>query len=589
VSFVAWVCLGGLVLAVYALTHWGPLVHRQRSWVWRSTKAASEVSEGLAGRPTRARRRLRVGLAGLIGKGTGTPLQIQPLASQAEGIDGAAVSAVLGSAISRGANLGSPMSPVVATPFVARPLLHEVADAISTVPQGRLLASVLQLLGRVLRRDELRLSGAVLHSGNRGPGLSLTLARRSGDLVDSLTIWADEYEPRHAPAASGDTDLADRLMQVSTAASAWTHFAILRFRLALCREDYRTMLGTPDWQSYAYLRTGARERSVPKPERRARALFALAVDADPRNLPAQFNLAFMETLEHDEVQAAGRLEAIHGRRGEIAIDRTATSLLSDRTTLDYDPFHFQVASIWASAAFNAYWRETRDRRNRKIEDRTEAATKLLDVWRVLTAELTMLQAALAILDPDEQVADVPVTSASEAKRLKSMDRCCRRRNKRWERGILSRSDSEQVALDGLLRRLEAPMLLRWAMMGMAIGDDLRDYEALVQIAPEGPPDLNRVILTRGLDRWRRYDEGTLTPHAVVERFLSKRARLDGNTRYELACYYAQTDNEVRSLEELEQSFAMGEHRAGWADDDPQLATLRDSDAYELLRERYPAS
>ena len=579
------------MLVAYGLTHSVALVRRQRNWVWRSVKAASEVSEGLAGRPTRARRRLRIGIASVVSRWIATPLQIEALTSEGQGAFGSVISEVLGSAITRVATLGPPSS-VVATPFVARPLLHEVADAVSTVPEGRLVASVLQLLGRLVRRDELRLRGAALLSANRGPGLSLTLTRTNGDLIDGLTIWADEYEPHHAPSSTGNTDLTDRLMQVSTAAAVWTHFTILRFRLSLRDEDYRAQLGTHDWQSYAYLRTGARERSVPKPEPHARALFALAVDADPRNLPAQFNLAFTEALERDEAQAATRLASIYDQLEKISLaDRTAGSLLSNRQTLDYDPFHFQVVSLWASVAINSYWRETRNQRKPSDGARAAALESLLIVWRKLTAELSILQAALAILDPDELISDSsPPCAALEGRQLKKMDRLRQRRDKRWRRGVLSRSDSEQLVLKRMLSRFEPPMLLRWAMMGIEIGRDAPGYGALVaEQRLSRPTELNRVTLTWGLHAWTRGISGTLTPHAVVEHFLHRRARLDGNARYELACYYAQTGDVGRSLEELNHSFGLGEHRALWSDDDPQLARVRDTDEYESLRARYSPS
>jgi hypothetical protein len=529
-----------------------------------------------------------VSLATLVNSWTATPVQLEALTSETRGLDGAVVSEVLSAAIARVATLGPAGSPVVATPFSARSLLHEVADAVTPVPEARLLAPVFRLLARLTRRDELRLRGAVVLSHNRGPGLSLSLARANGDPVDNLVIWADEYEPHYAPTASAQVDLTDRMVQLSTAAAVWTHFAVLRFRLPLRNEEFRAQLGTADWQSYAYLRTGARERWIPKPEARAQALFALAVDADPNNLPAQFNLALMEALKRENDRAANRLQLVHERLGETGIGRrTADNLLSDRTTLDIDPLRFQVSSLWASAAFSRYWDETRDDRNCKQHVKPSSNEKLLDVWARLTEDLTVLEAALAILEPGERVLNGSLRhSPLEVRHLRRMDRLRQRRDRRWQKGSLSHSDSEQLALRDFLGRLEPAMLLRWALMGLEIGREFGDYDALSQSTAHGPARLTRVALARGLHDWTRDGASRLSAETVVEHFRKMRGSLRGGARYELACYFAQVENIERSLEELEQSFALGENRVAWAENDPQLETVRETPQYRSLRERY---
>jgi hypothetical protein len=524
-----WPLVIAVLLVGLALTRWGPLVRFQRRWAWESVKRASEISEGLAGRPMRMRRRFRLALAVLVNRWTATPLQIEPLASDDADTDGQVIAEMIRTAITRVATLG-PRAPVVATPFVARPLLSEVADAVSEGPQGRLLASLAQLLGRLVRRDELRLRGAVVQSQSRGPGLALSLTRINGDLIDSLTIWADEYEPK-APEASLDADPTARAMRVSTAAAVWAHFVVLQFRLVLPNQEYRKQLGTHDWQSYAYLSAGARDRFAPQPQPLARALFARAIDADPENLPAQYNLGLMETVDHDEVQATTRLESLQTQLEETAPKaRIADALMADRETLDRDPFRYQVASIMASAALNRYTREARDG------------------------------------DPRQQL--------------------------RWRRGILSRSDSEQLALDDFLGRIEPPMLMRWVMMGTEIGRRSKDDSPLALLARRSidvSGALDRVELSRGLDSWAGLERGRLTPSEVVERLVKQPVWLTGNTRYELACYYAQHDDVKRALVELRHSFAAGEHRLSWSENDPQLADVRATDGYRALVQQYSGS
>lgn len=588
-----WISVLGVVLGVYTLTHWGPLVRRQRRWAWESVKRASEFSDGLAGRPTRASRWMRMTAAMAVNRWTATPLRIETLNSTVEALGGDVVAEVLRSGIAKVAALG-PLAPkMVATPFVARQLLNEVADAVSAAPEGRLVAPLLSLLGRITGRDELRIRGAVLFSAARGPGLSLSIVRANGELVDSLTTWADEYEPRHAHRGEDRDDLTGRMIRVTTAAAVWTHFAVLHFRLSLPDEEYRAQLGTPDWQSYAFLRTGAQEKIVPEPEPEplARALFARAIDVDPNNLPAQFNLAFMEALERAEKQAADRFEWVHdqlppGFLGNHAVDL----LLSDRATLDHDPLRYQISSAWASVTINQYFRQT-DNEDNPGADSEGAKKQLLHMWRILTADLVLLEAALAILEwdgdlsssDDEGSASLPI----EREALEKMDSRRRRRRRRWDKGVLSRSDSEQLVLNRFLTRLEPPMLLRWAMMGIEIGRHAEEGTRLSALtARHSPSNLDRVKLTRGLHAWTQTTGEGLTPEDVIEHFVKVRARLDGNARYELACYYAQIEDGDRALEELRHSIATGEHRSAWADGDPQLAALTTTDEYKLLMQEF---
>ncbi|HEY6551014.1 MAG TPA: hypothetical protein VIY71_07440 [Solirubrobacterales bacterium] len=533
---------------------------------------------------------MRMAVATAVNRWTATPLRIETLNSKVDGMDGEVVAEVLRSAITRLATLG-PLAPkMVATPFVARQLLNEVADAVSDVPEGRLVAPIVSLFGRLIRRDELRLRGAVLFSKRRGPGLSLSLVRANGELVDSLTIWVDEYEPRHVRRSDDDkTDIASRMIRVTTAAAVWTHFAILRFRLSLPDDEYRAQLGTPDWQSYAFLRTGAQEEVVPEPEPLARALFARAIDVDPCNFPAQFNLASMEAFERLEKQAADRLEWLHQQLEPNLLEgRAVDSLLSDRSTLDHDPLRFQISSVWASVAINRYFREAEHGTNFKGNPAEESLKQLLLVWDVLTEDLVVLEAALAILEPDGDFHGTPDENSPSTRRaIETMNDRRRRRRRRGEKSVLSRSDSEQLVLNRFLTRLEPPMLMRWAMMGMEIGRHAPDGATLSGLTDKySPADLDREKLARGLHAWTQTGEGRLTPEAVIEHFVRVRARLDGTTRYELACYYAQIEHTDRALEELRHSLSTGEHRSAWADGDPQLTPVTTTSEYKLLLQEY---
>jgi hypothetical protein len=169
-----------------------------------------------------------------------------------------------------------------------------------------------------------------------------------------------------------------------------------------------------------------------------------------------------------------------------------------------------------------------------------------------------------------------------------MDRARRRRDKHRRNGVLSRSTSEQLALRDFLRRIEPAMLLRWAMMSLEVGANLESYAALCDLTARGPARLNRVTLARGLHKWTRAGETGLSAKAVVEHFHRQPDSLRGNARYELACYFAQIDEPELSLNELEQSLELGENRLAWAENDPQLAKVRECERYQRLRDRYAA-
>ena len=109
---------------------------------------------------------------------------------------------------------------------------------------------------------------------------------------------------------------------------------------------------TAVWRSYAFMQVGLEGKDHRGPDL-TRALYARAVDADPHNSVAQFNLASLELDDawFEDVRGAGllRLQRVHDELdGDELLDCSPCESQADRfererALLDRDPLHYQVA------------------------------------------------------------------------------------------------------------------------------------------------------------------------------------------------------------------------------------------------------
>ncbi len=190
----------------------------------------------------------------------------------------------------------------------AEKLLAGVGGALAKLPQARLITGGWQLLRLLVARAPLVIEGIALPSGRRGAGLSLTVAR-GRHVIRTITLWQQTYELGPVPPAGDDEDDPpdppwDRL---AIAGAAWAQYVWLDW---IGGPGLTAKLGTADWQSYAYLQVGLEVLTRDADRDLAQALFALAVDRDPANRQALFNLAVVDRRRGEVQQAIERLQRL---------------------------------------------------------------------------------------------------------------------------------------------------------------------------------------------------------------------------------------------------------------------------------------
>src|ERR1700722_2051093 len=315
-------------------------------WVWKHSLPAPLSSTG-----SRQSQKLLTVLALGLAKFSERPLRVEPFEGGKD-VDAAGVSSALSAAMTRIGSLRRSGVDSVTAPVAASSALDAIAGGVKAAPAGGELAAALLRLGWwLLARGELQLSGRVLDSEAAGPGLALTIATASGRTIERLTVWAWEFEPvlGESPSKHAETD---RLMCIATAGAVWTHFTILSDIWHLGEGDLRELLQTAVWRSYAFMQVGL-EGKDHRGLDLTRALYARAVDADPHNLVAQFNLASLELDDawFEDVRGAGllRLQRVHDELdGDEQLDcapsaSPAGRLDRERALLGRDPLHYQVA------------------------------------------------------------------------------------------------------------------------------------------------------------------------------------------------------------------------------------------------------
>ncbi len=520
------------------------------------------------------------------------PLRVQPFEG-APNTDPAAVSSALSAAMARIASSRRSGVDTVTAPIAAEGAVEAIAEGVKAAPAGGELAAALLRLGAwALARGTLQLSGHVLAPTAAGPGLALAISTGSGRVLERLTLRAGEFESGAAGGTSFQGSEADRFARITTAGAVWTHFKILEDEWRLPERDIRNSLRTGDWRSYALMRVGA-EGNDWRPPEATRALYARAVDADPDNLIAQFNLASAEFEDAQLVKMRGaavrRLEQVHdeldgeGRCAEDSSGRTDDAV-SQELLLNRDPLHYQVAYKQISAKLNydvalekeleaihpglryprlsplAPWLKAD-----VVEACTAARPEVYDavevLWNLRDADLERLRDHL--LDIEQTLI---VLGEGDSKRFINA------RSKPWEQ------------LHALLREIEGPTLVLWAMVALRVG------------RPGGGPwaDAELYVLGARSPKRRRdlielIDTDELTPVKAVAFARSPRVSTTSRTCFSLACWYADVGRLSNALRELALSLECGGETAGRRVSDIQLRALHTRNEWNTLQLRYMPS
>lgn len=224
-------------------------------------------------------------------------------------------------------------------------LLGGVDGALAKLPQARLLTGAWQLLRLLVSLAPLKVEGAVLPQEARGYGVSLTVAR-GRHVIATTTLWQESYQV--SPIAA-DVDTTDPPWQrLSIASAAWAQYVWLE---RLGGRQLTKSLGTADWQSFAYLQVGRDVVTNDANRDLAQMLFARAVDRDPDNLDALFNLAVTDRRRDEPSQAIERLLRLAERTDPEA--RPGTMQPTDpRTRLRLGHAAFDRKLLWYQAAYN---------------------------------------------------------------------------------------------------------------------------------------------------------------------------------------------------------------------------------------------
>ena len=547
-------------------------------WVWKRSLPAPLSSTG-----SRTSQKLLDLLAMGLAKFAERPLRVEPFEGGKD-VDAAGVSSALSAAMTRIGSLRRSGVDSVTAPVAASSALDAIAGGVKAAPAGGELAAALLRLGWwLLARGELQLSGRVLESEAAGPGLALTIATASGGTIERLTVWAWEFEPALGGSPSEHAE-TDRLMCIATAGAVWTHFTILSDIWHLGENDLRELLQTAVWRSYAFMQVGL-EGKDHRGRDLTRALYARAVDADPHNSVAQFNLASLELDDawFEDVRGAGllRLQRVHDELdGDELPDYAPRESQADRfererALLDRDPLHYQVAYKRGACKLN----------EGVLADSDQAVDHDGSTSRRRLVPPDAEDLAIHLCDLEETLQILHVCDARTWPAAGS---------KAWRE------------LRQMLSAIEGTMLVLWAMVAaragrangtMWLADELSDSAELREQAevsglaevsgqaevssaessvPGGP---SKPHVPSGPDRagdrsgggpCERLQEGTLTPGAAVHFARGNHVWRTGRTRLNLACWYADREMLPEALRELELGLESGGEMASRRMRDPQL-------------------
>jgi hypothetical protein len=222
----------------------------------------------------------------------------------------------------------------------SEPKFEVPAAVLESVPQGKLIAGLLQMLDQLLPRHMSLISGTVhpIHE-NRGAGLTIALADHNGRGVDQITLWEKDYFLKEA----GDNEKeAVRYERLVLPAAVW-----LAYQPQLGFKADKPPLGASDWRSYALFALG---ELVPDLAKR-RVMYERALDRDARNLGARLNLAdlLLRRPREDMLDAAadpddGHRETWNERLDEARrhLEYVASNAAAESAPIWYRALYMQI-------------------------------------------------------------------------------------------------------------------------------------------------------------------------------------------------------------------------------------------------------
>lgn len=451
---------------------------------------------------------------------TDSSLRIQTFTGDVTNMDAAAISGAMAGLLPE---IGSPtrigqavpLDPRLETvPFAATHVAEDIEKALSDAPYGKAAAALVSLLDRVLPRERLRVAGILLDSPQRGPGLTVTIARINGVTIGSEIIWSSDFDPA---ILSSDKNIQSTISTTLTLALAGAVWVAVTLAKDGGQRDLKDTLGTASWQSYALVRVGL-QGAATRPPRITQAIYARAVEADAESLPdgdhgnlaARLNLALIKLRRDDFSFGALYTSGVRElKKLSSIVSKNDGRTVKRKTGDQLDPLRLSIDFNHGVALINAYHAgRKRSRGLRKIH-------------------ANVRQLILELEDRLERLDDRPESARSD------------------ERSVLA--------------QFEAPMIGLWASLDLLVR--LGDGESYADI-PKGEP-----LATLKAE----LDTGSLHHARVVKRLEDR--RLDSRTRYNLACYWASRHCYKQALAHLQASHET--MTVGFdASKDPALRRLR---------------
>lgn len=433
----------------------------------------------------------------------------------------------------------------------AGPVLDAVSDAMRELPQMKWLAPLLRLGRTIMPREAYVLHGELMPTGSRGHGLVLVLAERGAGVIQSDTLLEQTFDPALGRRTAPDQPAqVDALYRLGAGAAAWTLCHLLEIRN---ENDALDKLGTRDWHSYAYFRTGVLCHEAGHPEK-GQALYARALERDPENQLALFNLA---SIDAANVGRDGQ-STLRSGAAIARFERLGALIDEQQAKKDWkrpDPLWFQTAYKLGASRLEQVTKEHED--GSDLADDPQIEQAYADVRTMLIAVETEL----------DELPGLRPRSIAEARR-------------------------------GVLKRVEEPSLVLLA--DLALARRRGDPELTPERSDEKPRKQLIACLCAAARKEAKVPRGNVPWLAefIVDRYLgdadehkrrSRRARLSYRARYNLACYYTRvasmTDPSKADDRRKATAFALEELGYGveagslaeWATRDPALRWLRHHD------------
>lgn len=203
------------------------------------------------------------------------------------------------------------------------------------------------------------LTGHLHAPGSRGVGTTAQLVGKNRILA-SYTFWQKDFDAASDPAID---NVAEGLNQLAEYAAIW-----LLFEMATLFESGLTLLGTANWQSYAYFRAGFRAENQGR-EEAAKILYIRALRLDPRLHGARVNLAVwylrkeMPKVALEQLTRA-KADCVKAKDGDQ--DPTLYSAIYNIGALSYDEGDIEGAKKQTADLLNQI-----EETLKKIEDKKE--------------------------------------------------------------------------------------------------------------------------------------------------------------------------------------------------------------------------